>query len=665
MHMFATNWCVWVRTLVHETFESFLHHNDASSHGGSHGGSYASHNTGSHDVHPTTDSHAPYITTPYPYNGTTLSHLSSDNCPLFVDELLLKASPYLFPCVLEYSLLAAATMYSMYADIDHMNSDKEASESEAAQPKVPGFMNPQASMPNGAAGGAAGPAGNKPDGKKGVKNAEHPTHVHLSEVNFHKAHRGLFLGLIVSACTAVSILLFFSYKDDDGNMHLLVYYISDNALQGLLLIVVLVGWVQIQRLHFTPPVNGLTVDQTLLILAMTGVLMFHIFKIFAMFHGMQSASSIDDVAVLNFTGSLIACILCITQTCFIIDGMSRSSTTRKHLRWKPGRGSVTFLLFANIATWLFKTFQMKEIQIETSSEKDIYGYLATTLIVQTFSPLLIFFYYHCSACIAHMWSHAYTKETVQAAEEAARLPTPPPTPDPYSNVGSPTQSVCSSDDVDIWAAFRAPNAKQDVGTPPDSPKITSETPESQTSGLPKKKKHPISPLAMPAKVTVVKETKGPDTPTIKITQPDLVEIVVNETTQWKDGAVTEKVSPTDSEPTTVDETDKSDDDKESPSSTDATSTDQPKPIQTTANSTPTETTVTNSAPIPSVSENGMPSGTDDDGETPVVEHTAVMTVTLPGHEPEKVNVIELRRRGGSSQKLSEMGSGRTSPVSVV
>ena len=130
--MFATNWCVWVRTLVHETYESFLHHSELSH--GSVSDSHGSLNDSSHSIYTTIiDSHIPNITTPYPdtYDTSQSAHDSQNSCPLFVDELLLKASPYLFPCVLEYSLLAAATMYSMYADIDFMNSDKDSHNSNS------------------------------------------------------------------------------------------------------------------------------------------------------------------------------------------------------------------------------------------------------------------------------------------------------------------------------------------------------------------------------------------------------------------------------------------------------------------------------------------------------------------------------------------------------
>ena len=642
--MFATNWCVWIRILVHETFESFLHHAAISPSHASGG-----HGTGSHlsinITHMT--SQAPYSNTvqysEYQFNGTTdATHYDAMHCPLFVDELLLKASPYLFPCVLEYSLLAAATMYSMFADIDHMNSDNDVDNNNTVDsPKpLPAWIAQsqnhathnnmhEGTTNRGSLYQGGGPERNK--SKNGAKNADHPTHVHLTEVNFHKTHRGLFLGLIIFACTAVSILLFFSYKGEGTSMHLFIYYISDNVLQGLLLVVVLIGWVQIQRLQFTPHVNGMSVDQTLLVLAMSGVFLFHMFKMFAIFHSINSSHHVGNVIILNFTASILALLLCLTQTCFIIDGMSRSSVTRDNLKDKPGRGSITFLLFANIATWLFKTFQMKEIQIETSAEMDVYGYLATKLIAHTFSPLLIFYYYHCSACVAHIWSHAYTKETVQAAEEANKPPTPttqPPLPG-YGHNDFLENSVCDSDDTDIWDAFRPTKS---IDTPP--PGKLPHFPISHISGT-GKKKHPLSPIIMPINVNKdinsgPNHSHPPNTPTIMITKANLKEVIVTDLDeQLKDGAVPSDVESISSVHTIL----------KPVTSDNMSNKSQPA----------SETSYTTSITCDNQCDGPVP---------PVVECVSEITVTLPGQQPEKVNVIELRRRPCSPASLPNV----TKPV---
>ena len=421
MHMCATNWCIWVRILVFETLESFLHHSSSSEHhqtGASHTNSSA--DSAVHHSHASDTSTGPYDAP----NKNTGSH--TDACPLFVDTLLVNAAPYLFPCVLEYSLLAAAIMYSMYTDIDQMNSTKDLREH----------------IQRGRSSLEPSRSANTSTSRQSCESTNnHNSHstLYSTHVNFDKTHRGLFLGLVLSACAAVSILIFFSYKGDDGQVHLYLYYISDNVLQVVLLIFVMIGWLRIQRLNIVASHNGLNVDQTILILAMTGVVLFHMFKITANLHVMVSDKFDSDhnteVDALNLMASILAVIVCVTQSCFIVNSMSAHSTTSAQLMHKPGRGCITLLLFANVSCWLFKTFLVKQIQKESTFEVDVYGYLATQLIRNTFTPLMLFYYYHSSACLAEVWSHAYTHgsgSTASSVEDSLDLSTtissPPTTP---------------------------------------------------------------------------------------------------------------------------------------------------------------------------------------------------------------------------------------------
>ena len=52
-----------------------------------------------------------------------------------------------------------------------------------------------------------------------------------------------------------------------------------------------------------------------------------------------------------------------------------------------------------------------------------YGVLGWTLVKHICVPLIVFYHYHCSACLAHVWRCAYTKDlVVEAAEEVPGVP---------------------------------------------------------------------------------------------------------------------------------------------------------------------------------------------------------------------------------------------------
>ena len=102
-------------------------------------------------------------------------------------------APFLFPFVMEYSLLAVATMYSMYADVG-VHATKSS--------HVPKSRKDIKSR--------------KEDKNRGDEQADMSINVQFTEINFHKSHRGLFLGLLLLAGVGISTVLYFVYIESDS-----------------------------------------------------------------------------------------------------------------------------------------------------------------------------------------------------------------------------------------------------------------------------------------------------------------------------------------------------------------------------------------------------------------------------------------------------------------
>lgn len=90
-------------------------------------------------------------------------------------SLVQDASPFLFPCTIEYSLICAAILYVMWKNISRI-SDPVQSSSEKMD-KVPPFH---------------------------YKRSPH----HYS-VDCAQAHKGLFVGILILVLTIISLILFF------------------------------------------------------------------------------------------------------------------------------------------------------------------------------------------------------------------------------------------------------------------------------------------------------------------------------------------------------------------------------------------------------------------------------------------------------------------------
>lgn len=92
-----------------------------------------------------------------------------------IGSLVQNASPFLFPCTIEYSLICAAILYVMWKNINSVYSTNTSQETTSKLPALPQY-----------------------------KKAPH----HYS-VDCAQAHKGLFLGILFLVLTIISLILFF------------------------------------------------------------------------------------------------------------------------------------------------------------------------------------------------------------------------------------------------------------------------------------------------------------------------------------------------------------------------------------------------------------------------------------------------------------------------
>ena len=105
MHMIATNLVIWINVLILETEHEVLHYQKL--HDPHH----------QPDVNDTTES----LPKPEALVSHVLSQCSSQHT--LMGKLLEITSPFLFPCTIEYSLICAAILYTMWQNIEeeHQN----------------------------------------------------------------------------------------------------------------------------------------------------------------------------------------------------------------------------------------------------------------------------------------------------------------------------------------------------------------------------------------------------------------------------------------------------------------------------------------------------------------------------------------------------------------
>ena len=128
--------------------------------------------------------------------------------------LVQDASPFLFPCTIEYSLICAAILYVMWRNI---------------------------SRP-------------EPETNEVIRSELHPCKrsPHHYSVDCAGAHKGLFIGILMLVLTIISLILFFVLISKPEFTHFAVTEVNicELALYGTTTIATILGMIQVRALHY-------------------------------------------------------------------------------------------------------------------------------------------------------------------------------------------------------------------------------------------------------------------------------------------------------------------------------------------------------------------------------------------------------------------------------
>ncbi|ELU10521.1 hypothetical protein CAPTEDRAFT_200837 [Capitella teleta] len=344
MHVAATNVCVWVRVLVFEVMEAI-------------------HESNHHKPHPVVN-----------------ASQNSTDCDEF-QPLLDDLSPFLFPFVLEYSLVGAAAMMSMYESIDFFLTK--------------GIMEVLTT------------AVRRSHHIHQMKLQHFHAGKHEDEEGLSKSHTGMYFGFMVLAGTIVSMSLsmYWASKDKEWDSDL-TFLLTDIIIISLLLLASISAIASFRKLGYASSRDN-KIDAILIFISFAGLFLLELYTFVASVQSIN-ANGIAASTVLDSVCAVLSIAQGGLQVVFIIDSMHRYVVFQKQNKEKPGREMVTFLIVVNVSTWLFKTIQEKHLSV--SDESGFFGDVAWAIILNLSLPLLLFFRFHSSICLAHIWHTAYVRE---------------------------------------------------------------------------------------------------------------------------------------------------------------------------------------------------------------------------------------------------------------
>lgn len=188
-------------------------------------------------------------------NDTKLGHILSErNTPIvgtincsestIMSTLIQNASPFLFPCTIEYSLICAVILYEMWKNVK--------------------------SIPN-----------IERQRRNSIKPSMQRENVHHFSVDCSRAHRGMFGGIMVIVLTIICLIMYFVFRDEPNYEKTAISEVvyCEMVLYVLTTGAVLSAVITMRDLKFVRKTNDhhvstVKLDCTLLVLAQTGVYLY-------------------------------------------------------------------------------------------------------------------------------------------------------------------------------------------------------------------------------------------------------------------------------------------------------------------------------------------------------------------------------------------------------
>nr|ACD99452.1 IP03937p [Drosophila melanogaster] len=308
--------------------------------------------------------------------SSNIGTLSSTACGRIdiMGTIVYDSAPYLYPFIIEYSLIGAVVLCVMWKHIG----------------RYPGRMNDE--------------------------DLEHRLEVMLSRravamaqrarsgrVGCVGSSRGLFFGLLLLVGALICLILFFVLVRHQ-RFSLLAIYLADAShciLMAFAILAIIVGFIRVKNLKFRCEEQS-NLNDILLRISAFGLFTYSVFSIIA---GSLKVLETEPSLLVTTTGG-VAVFQVILQLLFIADVSRRRVHLPEHDRSKPGRQIVTFLLICNVAMFAIYTFEAQKV-FANPVQLEFYGFVPWSIIQRITLPLCIFHRFHSAVTLAEIWKTTY------------------------------------------------------------------------------------------------------------------------------------------------------------------------------------------------------------------------------------------------------------------
>ncbi|CAH8863377.1 unnamed protein product [Trichobilharzia szidati] len=264
----------------------------------------------------------------------------------------------------------------------------------------------------------------------------------------HRSHSGLFLGIMLLIASSVCMVLFMVHGSK-GSIEFasFIYQQSKIALSFTSLLACIMAILQTNKLKFRRLGHGESFEYNLLTIGLIGCITYHIFLFIPAFETVLhillfksidledhvdiekvhdktidqnlnatnnqtrivqiTPSDIYYIALLYTAKCTLEIFQALLQFFFIVESSRRKVCCLNQALIKPGRSVIVFLLICNLALWLVNTFEVRRAETQLSLYIKYFGVRTWSVITYCFIPLIIFFRFHSTVCLAELWTKLY------------------------------------------------------------------------------------------------------------------------------------------------------------------------------------------------------------------------------------------------------------------
>lgn len=339
----------------------------------------------------------------------TDEEIASNSCGRvnIMGTIVQDAEPYLFPFIIEYSLIGAAVIYVMWKHIGRHPRWPHQVEADLER-RLEAMLSRRAV--------ALAHAGKSMRfsilslvfrwprlEKLKTGSLDEKKKIGHTRVDCVGASKGLFFGLLLLVGSLICLILFFVliHHPDFGLVAIYLADVSHCVLMVLSIVAIIVGFIRVQSLKFKAEEQS---DLNDILLRVSGFGLF-VYAVFSVIAGSLAAFTHEPNLLVMLTG-LLSVAQVILQMLFIADVSRRRVHLPEHDRSKPGRQVVTFLLICNLTMWVIYTFESQKV-MANPVQLDFYGFLAWAIVQRVTLPLCIFHRFHSAVTFAEIWKTSY------------------------------------------------------------------------------------------------------------------------------------------------------------------------------------------------------------------------------------------------------------------